>query len=161
MKSIPQLLMLLFLGLLTSCSDDANNTIDTDSPEIIDLRWVGIPSLENDPDGPILDGGNYSISIATGFQVNFNIQDVSIINQREAYLLVNDNSEIRMDIIDPRMTFDTSEGFTGFAFRSPEITLEDGSKYELIPGDRYHFYLSFGDEFDNSISTSWTADLME
>ncbi len=89
MKSIHTFFLFSFVCLLMSCAKDdieVQPVIDNDGPEIYNIVWVDHPSLANDPSGPIVDGGNYVISIKDGFQFKIDVKDASNVGSGSVYL---------------------------------------------------------------------------
>ncbi|MDF1698367.1 MAG: hypothetical protein P1U56_21130 [Saprospiraceae bacterium] len=162
MKPFFPLLLLLCACFFSNCSDDNfEPPVDKEGPEVLNLRWIDSPFYEKDIEGPISDGGNYTLSISDGFHIGFRIQDESLITSGEAYFLVNDDPDLVEYIFYPGTVFDYKEGSVGFVHRVPSISLGMGNFYDVQPGDTYHFYLSFEDELGNATNLNWTANLIE
>ncbi|MEM9920639.1 MAG: hypothetical protein AAF990_21255 [Bacteroidota bacterium] len=164
MKSITSALCLLALCFFVSCSDDdmdLQEVVDTEGPEVYQSTWVDNPGVDNEPSGPIENGGNYTISIASGFHLVLSIRDISNIVSGSVYFLVNDDPDIRENIIYEGTTFDYDEGSIGFVHRVNSISLGNGVFYDLKVGDTFNFYATFTDAVGNSTEMSWTADLVE
>lgn len=164
MKAIKLILLFGMFGFLASCGEDeviVEEKVDLEGPDIFDVRWIDHPSIENDPAGPIVDGGNYTISIEAGFQVNIDIMDDSNIESGVVYFLANNDPDIRENIIYEGTVFNYTEGTISFVHRVDQMSLGAGVFYDLKAGDVFHFYSNFTDEHGNESSMSWTADLID
>lgn len=164
MKTLSSTLLFFCLCLFMSCTEEdlsPTELVDDQGPEIYDVRWIDHPSIDNDPAGPIANRGNYTISIEAGFQVRMTIKDIHEIKTGALYFLVNDDEEIREDIVKEGSILDYKEGSIGFIRRGNKISIGNSVFYNLQPGDTYHFYANFTDELGNHSSYTWTADLVE
>ncbi len=164
MKTIKLIVSLSLIFCFISCTEDEPTnqieTIDNEGPLLRDIRWVDSPFVDGDLSGPIQDGGNYTLSIAAGFQISIDITDQNYIQEGVIYFLVNDDPTIRENIIYEGTEFGYSEGTINFVHRVDKIALGQGEFYEVKPGDTYNFYAEFEDEFGNKTSVSWSADLV-
>lgn len=160
MKKITFLFLLLMPLLLVNCTedDDLGTTEDTRPQGISDVRWVGHPSLDR-LEGPIMNGGNYTLSLATGFQLNIDMRGEFAFG--EAFYLVNDDSTIREDIVTSNVISGSYDGSISYISRVDQIPLGEGEFYTVEPGDVYHFYYTFIDVDDMTYSGSWTANIVE
>ena len=156
-------LLLLFAFLLYSCSDDSLEIMDTEAPDIYVLIWPNYPWNTNDPGSDIVDGGNYTISIESGFQVNLKVRDESELESAEVYLLLNGNPEMRRDYLTDDDLFGGKKSYSiGYSIQANVFRLNNlDIFYPLQVGDTYEFYVKFADIHGNATEVSWTADLVE
>ncbi|MDF1698365.1 MAG: hypothetical protein P1U56_21120 [Saprospiraceae bacterium] len=154
--------LFILIGIMFSCSDNSiEELVDTEGPEIVDLRWINSPFYDKDIGGPILDGENYTLSISDGFQIRLRIQDESLIAEGEGYFLINNDPNLIKHLFGPSKIFRYKEGSIGSHYQHRKLLLENGEFYTIQPEDSYHFYLSFTDEYGNSTEMQWTANLIE
>lgn len=148
---------LLFIGCTTDDDQLIPQVEDSNGPEIL-AKWI---SIQGDPAGPISDGENYTISIAAGFQLQLDVSDASNLESGVVYFLVNDDPTLREDILREETILGYKGAGFGYVYLMDRISLGNGEFYELQAGDKFHFYVSFSDEHDNTSSLSWTADLTD
>lgn len=163
-KLLPIVLCAFSLCVFVSCSDEESERTeieDNEGPEIYEARWIRVPAVENDPEGNIVAGGNYTISLQEGFHLKLGFRDLSDIESGYVYFLVNDNPEIRENIIYEGTVFNYQEGALGYVHQVKKISLGVGEFYNLQVGDKYHFYASLSDVHGNTTTMTWTADLVE
>lgn len=167
MKTINLGLLLMLVFAFTACSDDDIDddqelTPDTTAPLITNFEWIDSPFYENDPEGPIENNGNYTISIKDGFQIAFNLKDESTIISQRIYFTVNDDPEIIEELLLQEIELSPpTDYFFNYTHRVNVIPLGNGEFYKLKEGDTYQFYMTFTDEANNTTSINWTADLIE
>ena len=164
---LSHLLLLVVLAVATSsCSDDDSMEMETQSdttgPSIYDHRWIDSPFYENDPSGDIEPGGEYQISIESGFQFLASVSDESNMTSAEGYMTINNDQDIREYIFGPAgAELGYQQGTFTFTHRTKSFALGQGVFYQLQPGDGMQFYISFVDEYDNETVVEWTANLVQ
>ncbi len=164
MKSISTFFFLSLICLFISCSDgelDLEPFVDTEGPEITKLRWLDYLNRGSSYAEPIEAGGNYRISTAWGFRMHMEVKDRSLIEWANVYALVNNDPNLKLTIMSdevPRLSYDFS---LGYSYESVDVLIGPAKYYTIKPGDRYHFYASFTDEFGNKTNQFWTADIIE
>ena len=153
-------LFLIATCLLYSCS---GKVIDNEAPDVYDLRWFDHPDIENDPGGDIVDGGNYTIGIESGFHIVLKVWDEVGFEYTEAYLLLNGDPEIRRDFIrNGDMSYGTKNVSASLSIRTGnELWITGDRRYTLEAGDTYEFYIKFVDIYGNTTEMFWTADIVE
>ena len=167
MKAIHLALLITFLFSFTACSDDnmddnTDMTPDTEAPLLENLRWIDSPFYENDPEGPIQNNENYTISIRDGFQMAFNLKDESAIKSQRIFFTVNNDPSIFEEFLSEEIELSPpTDYFFQYFHRVGTISLGNGVFYELKEGDTYQFDMTFTDESDNTTTINWTADLVE
>jgi len=163
MKPTFSALFLVIFGLILFQSCEKNEIIeeeipDTFAPTLKRVAWIYNPYYEG-PTGDIEDGENYSITIDNGFHLIYLISDESNLESVDSYFLVNNDPNLRETIVNKDLILDYKEGTFGFVQRATKFTSIDGEIYSFQPGDKLYFYLTAIDEFNNSVSMEWTADL--
>jgi len=164
MKSAISFLFLFTICLLTSCSsDDADiqEIEDLVGPEFKRVIWISNNSIENQPEGYIVNESNYTISIESGFHLLIDVIDDNIIEEGDVYFTVNNDPDIKEVVFSPSLIIDNNESGVGYVYRVGKVWLGPDEWYILKPGDTYQFYAKFTDEFGNESSMTWTADLIE
>ena len=146
-------LLLFTLLLFTACQkEEIVPTADTTAPVFTRLQV----NLEFDAN----NNDRFELSLSEGFRIDLNVKDENTIVFFEGFFLVNDDPEIRSNVLgQPVVNMEEFGG--GFIHEVDSISLGSGVFYNVQVGDTYNFYFTVRDEFDNERNISFIADVVE
>lgn len=148
--------LLFTLFVFTACQKEEMvelaPTPDTTAPVFTRLRV--------NYDFDVFNNDRFELSISEGFHLMIDVEDEHIINFFDGFFLVNNDPEMRRNILSS-FSMTSNEFGGGFLYEPSFIQLGPEERYDFQIGDTFHFYFTVRDEFDNETNIRFIADLVE